>query len=151
MGCHSLIQRIFLTQESNPDLLHHRQILYHLNYQESAHGPPKKKKNVGAMRVAQKKPMVFFICQATTHYSLFRPTTKLYTLAARDTSLSAFFFLFTNLRKYSQISHFKDTAKSSTRILMMMKKRKAKFHSMNGQNFGGKNLKTKNKWVGFTS
>ena len=62
-----------------------------------------------------------------------------------------FFFLFTNLRKYSQISHFKDTAKSSTRILMMMKKRKAKFHSMNGQNFGGKNLKTKNKWVGFTS
>ena len=94
MGCHSLIQRIFLTQESNPDLLHHRQILYHLNYQESAHGPPKKKKNMGAGRVAQKKPMLFFICQATTHYSLFRPTTKLYTLAARDTSLSAFFFPF---------------------------------------------------------
>jgi len=78
------------------------------------------KKRQGAGRVAQKKPMLFFICQATTHYFLFRPTTKLYTLAARYTSLSAFSFLFTNLWKYSQISHFKDTAKSSMGILMMM-------------------------------
>ena len=44
------------------------------------------------------------------------------------------------------ISHFKDTAKSSMGILM----RKAKFHSMNGQNFWEKNLKTKNKWAGLT-
>ena len=31
MGCHFLLQGIFLTQESNPGLLHCRQILYQLN------------------------------------------------------------------------------------------------------------------------
>ena len=35
VGSHSLLQRIFLTQESNPGLLHHRQILYHLSHQRS--------------------------------------------------------------------------------------------------------------------
>ena len=35
VGCHFLLQRIFLTQGSNSDLLHCRQILYHLSYQES--------------------------------------------------------------------------------------------------------------------
>ena len=29
MDCHSLLQRIFLTQGLNPGLLHYRQILYH--------------------------------------------------------------------------------------------------------------------------
>ena len=33
MGSHSLLQGIFLTQGSNPDLLHCRQILYHLSHQ----------------------------------------------------------------------------------------------------------------------
>ena len=32
VDCHSLLQRIFLTQGSNPGLLHCRQILYHLSY-----------------------------------------------------------------------------------------------------------------------
>ena len=32
MGCHFLLQGIFLTQRLNPGLLHHRQILYHLSY-----------------------------------------------------------------------------------------------------------------------
>ena len=32
---HALLQEIFLTQELNPDLLHHRQILYQLSYQGS--------------------------------------------------------------------------------------------------------------------
>ena len=31
-GCHSLLQGIFPTQESNPVLLHCRQILYHLSH-----------------------------------------------------------------------------------------------------------------------
>ena len=31
VGCHFLLQGIFLTQESNPYLLHCRQILYHLS------------------------------------------------------------------------------------------------------------------------
>ena len=35
MGCHALVQGIFPTHRSNPDLLHFRQILYHLNHQGS--------------------------------------------------------------------------------------------------------------------
>ena len=35
MGCHSLPQGIFLTQESNPGLLHCRWILYCLSYEGS--------------------------------------------------------------------------------------------------------------------
>ena len=35
VGCHSLPQGIFPTQGSNPGLLYHRQILYHLSYQRS--------------------------------------------------------------------------------------------------------------------
>ena len=35
VGSHSLLQGIFPTQESNPDLLHCRQILHHLSHQGS--------------------------------------------------------------------------------------------------------------------
>ena len=35
VGCHFLLQGIFLTQGSNPGLLHCRQILYHLSHQGS--------------------------------------------------------------------------------------------------------------------
>ena len=35
MGCHSLLQRIFPTQGSNPGLQHCSQILYHLSHQGS--------------------------------------------------------------------------------------------------------------------
>ena len=35
VGCHFLLQRIFLTQGSNPGLLHYRQILYCLSHQGS--------------------------------------------------------------------------------------------------------------------
>ena len=35
VGCHSLLQRIFLTQGSNPHLLDRRQILYHLSHRET--------------------------------------------------------------------------------------------------------------------
>ena len=35
VGCHSLLQVIFLTQGLNPYLQHCRQIPYHLNYQGS--------------------------------------------------------------------------------------------------------------------
>ena len=35
VGSHSLLQGIFLTQESNPGFLHCRQILYPLSYQGS--------------------------------------------------------------------------------------------------------------------
>ena len=34
MGSHFLLQKLFLTQGSNPGLLHYRQILYHLSHQE---------------------------------------------------------------------------------------------------------------------
>ena len=36
MSSLSLLQGIFLIQESNQGLLHYRQILYHLSYQESS-------------------------------------------------------------------------------------------------------------------
>ena len=35
MGCHFLLQEIFLTQGSNPGLLHCRQMLYCLSHQGS--------------------------------------------------------------------------------------------------------------------
>ena len=35
VGCHALLQGIFPTHGSNPGLPHCRQILYHLNHQES--------------------------------------------------------------------------------------------------------------------
>ena len=35
VGCHTLLQGIFSTQGLNPDLLHYRQILYHLSHQGS--------------------------------------------------------------------------------------------------------------------
>ena len=35
VGCHALLQGIFSTQESNPGLLHYRQILYCLSHQGS--------------------------------------------------------------------------------------------------------------------
>ena len=35
VGCHSLLQRIFLTQGLSPGLRHSRQILYHLSHQGS--------------------------------------------------------------------------------------------------------------------
>ena len=34
VGCHSFLQRIFLTQGSNPGLLRCRQVLYHLSHRE---------------------------------------------------------------------------------------------------------------------
>ena len=39
MGCHFLLQGIFLTLGSHLDLLHCRQILYHLSHQGSPWGP----------------------------------------------------------------------------------------------------------------
>ena len=46
MGCHFLLQRIFLTQESNPGLPHCRQTLYRLSHQEAwARRTPLKIKN----------------------------------------------------------------------------------------------------------
>ena len=35
VGCHSLLQRVFLTQGSNPGLLYSRRILYRLSHQRS--------------------------------------------------------------------------------------------------------------------
>ena len=35
VGCHALLQEIFLTQGSNPGLTYYRQILYQLSHQES--------------------------------------------------------------------------------------------------------------------
>jgi len=48
VGCHALLQGLFLTQRSNPGLLHCRQILYLLSHQENEmkKQPPKWEKIV---------------------------------------------------------------------------------------------------------
>ena len=52
MGSLSLLQQIFLTQESNQGLLHCRQILYQLSYQGSPEPPGTfKNRNTGASNV----------------------------------------------------------------------------------------------------
>ena len=38
MGCHFLLQGIFPTQGSNPDLLHCRQMIYQLSYEGTYEG-----------------------------------------------------------------------------------------------------------------
>ena len=43
VGVHFLLQWIFPTQESNPGLSHHRQILYHLSHEEHLFNYKKKK------------------------------------------------------------------------------------------------------------
>ena len=35
VGCHFLLQEVFLTQGSKPGLLHYRGIIYHLSHRES--------------------------------------------------------------------------------------------------------------------
>ena len=40
VGCHALLQGIFPTQGSNPELLYCRRILYHLSHQGSVHKTP---------------------------------------------------------------------------------------------------------------
>ena len=44
VGCHFLLQGIFLTQGLNPGFLHCRQILHHLSYQGSPYPPHRKTK-----------------------------------------------------------------------------------------------------------
>ena len=52
MGCHFLLQGIFLTQELNPGLPHCRQTLYHLSHQGSLKRTRKDKgKNGGSERL----------------------------------------------------------------------------------------------------
>ena len=46
MGCHDLLQGIFLTQESNPGLPHCRWILYQLNHKGSPDNTRRKRKTV---------------------------------------------------------------------------------------------------------
>ena len=51
VDCHFLLQGIFPTQESNPGLLHCRQMLYHLSHQ----GSPKGKLEVVKQEMARVK------------------------------------------------------------------------------------------------
>ena len=51
MGCHALLQGVFLTQGSNPGLPHCRQFLYHLSHQ----GSPKVVKDATLSRIAERR------------------------------------------------------------------------------------------------
>ena len=63
VGCHFLLQGIFLTQRSNPGLLHYRQILYYLNHQAVAHNWDL----LAQLNFRSPLPLFFFI------YSLYMP------------------------------------------------------------------------------
>ena len=61
MGCHFLLQGIFLTQGSNPGLPHCRQMLYHLSHQgdeeiqKKSHG--KYKREIHRVRLMERVEM----------------------------------------------------------------------------------------------
>ena len=58
VGCHSLLQMIFLTQGSNPSLLPCRQILYHLSHQGSPEAPGKPSQlNNGPPKMSTSQPL----------------------------------------------------------------------------------------------
>ena len=61
VGCHSLLQRIFLTQGSNQSLLHCRQILYCLRYQRS---PKECSNNCTIALISQASKVILKILQA---------------------------------------------------------------------------------------
>ena len=61
VSCHSLLQRIFLTQGSNPCLLHSRQILYHLSHQGSALLLLEAFGNKVTVDIADKYPCLFLL------------------------------------------------------------------------------------------
>ena len=58
MGCHFLLQGIFPTQESNPGLLHCRQILYRLSYEGSLFQDPLKDGAKKYLYVMHNRPSV---------------------------------------------------------------------------------------------
>ena len=82
MGCHFLLQGIFPTQELNPGLLHCRQILYQLSYDESllhitvSHYCSPKMKSIG-FRFSTTDWNIYFQCdilscaQLLSHVRLF--------------------------------------------------------------------------------
>ena len=49
VGCHAILQGIFPTQESNPGLVHCRQILYHLSHQVSPNKDHREARTEGLM------------------------------------------------------------------------------------------------------
>ena len=63
VGCHSLLQGIFLTQGSNQGLLHWRQILYSLSHQSS----PKRKSQLQLILFLHPcSPVVMYGCESWT-------------------------------------------------------------------------------------
>ena len=68
LSCHSLLQGIFPTQESNPGLPHCRQILNHLSYQGSPDG------TWGSQRVGLTlRNYHFHFCSISLHFGMFSP------------------------------------------------------------------------------
>ena len=64
MGCHFLLQGIFLTQGSNPGPLHCRQILYHLSHRKSRE-TIKPKKRIESNTRPQSSPFLEISQRAT--------------------------------------------------------------------------------------
>ena len=85
VGCHFLLQGIFLTQELNPGLLHCRQILYHLSHQGSPlYGVPDCNSGISA----KPTPTCFFLTSDSRPFQGYAPKNALpLGLAAHPPSL----------------------------------------------------------------
>ena len=74
MGCHFLLQGIFLTQGLNPGLLHCRQILYHLSHQGSPlYGVPDCNSGISA----KPTPTCFFLTSDSRPFQGYAPKNAL--------------------------------------------------------------------------
>ena len=75
VGCHFLLQGIFLTQGLNPGLLHCRQMLYPLSHQESREEGLSQKERAGEGSSKLPKPLMnFFLNLANAfNYSVIVP------------------------------------------------------------------------------
>ena len=71
VDCHSLRQRIFLTQGLNPGLLHRRQILYHVSYREVLIQPITSDRSPTGHSLAAALQMICLQRGDFSHHSLF--------------------------------------------------------------------------------
>ena len=63
VGCHFLLQRIFLSQGSNPGLLHCRQVLCQLSYQGCKYNDPLNVEDRGKIGVRDLKMLCCWHCR----------------------------------------------------------------------------------------
>jgi len=71
VGCHALLQGIFLTQGSNLCFLHCRLILYHLSHQSEENSKAEKRKRKKRKKEKEEKNVILY-------FGTFKPLFKVY-------------------------------------------------------------------------